>query len=242
MKYVMVNTGATKGALILHDSSRLAIEATAEINENKEVIEVLQGHPITSQVPDPYIKEFGPQSILCCPIINQSTVTGVVYLENKLQGSAFTPKRIEIIQSLMPTASVYIKNAKLTKTNCELTEALKDSSKAENAPKYKIDAPVQRAIDILQSLKARMVAQGDPTARQIDFIMTSLTSSDLFMDFEFDVFQLGELTNGQPLFYLSMHLLQYYGLIEHFNIDIDVAKEFFREVEHNYRSLSYHNR
>ncbi|KAJ3025966.1 UNVERIFIED_CONTAM: hypothetical protein HDU68_006406 [Siphonaria sp. JEL0065] len=369
MKYVMVNTGATKGALVLNDSSRLMIEAIAEFNENKEVIEVLQSHPVTSQVPgfrlplsviyyafrtrksivltdpsndpthggDVYIKEFNPQSMLCCPIINQSNVTGVVYLENKLQGAAFTPKRIEIIQSLMPTASVYIKNAKLTKTNTELTEALKDSGNASNAPKYKIDAPVQRAIDILQSLKGRMVAQGDPAVRQIDFIMMSLTSSDLFMssideindengrgidqdtknwiensllqkaskpskgsetdgdamfvvgnrrptivsalddnqsgtsllpisgsphlspklsiqnqeeiniflessmDFEFDVFRLGELTNGQPLYYLSMHLLQYYGLIEHFNIDIEVAKAFFREVESNYRDLSYHN-
>ncbi|KAI9345013.1 hypothetical protein BDR26DRAFT_1005825 [Obelidium mucronatum] len=368
MKYVMVNTGATKGALVLNDSSRLMIEAIAEFNDNKEVIEVLQSHPVTAQVPgfrlplsviyytfrtrksivltepsndpthggDAYIKEFMPQSILCCPIINQSSVTGVVYLENKLQGAAFTPKRIEIIQSLMPTASVYIKNAKLTKTNVELTEALKDSGNASNAPKYKIDAPVQRAIDILQSLKGRMVAQGDPAVRQIDFIMMSLTSSDLFMssideindengrgidqdtknwiensllqkaskpskgsevdgdamfvvgnrrptivsaldeggfssmlpssgsphlspkfsiqnqeeinvflessmDFEFDVFRLGELTNGQPLYYLSMHLLQYYGLIEHFNIDIDVAKTFFREVESNYRDLSYHN-
>ncbi|KAJ3229324.1 High affinity cAMP-specific 3',5'-cyclic phosphodiesterase 7A [Chytriomyces hyalinus] len=368
MRYVMVNTGATKGALVLNDTSRLMIEAIAEFSENQESIDVLQSHPITTQVHgyrlplsviyyafrtrkslvltdptndpthgnDTYIKEFRPQSILCCPIINQSTVTGVVYLENKLQGAAFTPKRIEIIQALMPTASVYIKNAKLTKTNTELTEALKDSGNAPNVPKYKIDAPVQRAIDVLQSLKSRMTAQGDPAVRQIDFIMMSLTSSDLFMssideindengrgidqdtknwiensllqksskpsrgpendgeamfvvgnrrptvvsvpeegsheslnvgsgsprilpralvqnneeinlflegfmDYDFDVFRLGELTNGQPLYYLSMHLLQYYGLIEHFNIDIEVAKTFFREVEANYRNLSYHN-
>ncbi|KAI8611413.1 hypothetical protein BC830DRAFT_1068825, partial [Chytriomyces sp. MP71] len=56
-----------------------------------------------------------------------------------------------------------------------------------------------------------------------------------------DVFRLGELTNGQPLCFLSMHLLQYYGLIEYFNIDVEVAKSFFREVEANYRNLSYHN-
>ncbi|KAJ3130617.1 cAMP-specific 3',5'-cyclic phosphodiesterase 4D [Physocladia obscura] len=367
MKYIMVNTGATKGALILNDTTNLMIEAIAEFNDSKENIDVLQSHPITNQVQgfrlplsviyytfrtsksivltepvsdathgsDVYMREFNPKSILCCPIINQSSVTGVVYLENKLQGTAFTPKRIEIIQSLMPTAAIYIKNAKLTKTNTELTAALQDSGKFQNAPKYKIDAPVQRAIDVLNTLKNRMNSQGDPAVRQIDFIMASLTSSDLFMssideindengrgidqdtknwiensllqktsksvkgqendgdekftignhkpaslnlndevaghpissfssigfaqnmfvqnqeeintfldtsrDFDFDVFKLGDLTNGQPLYYLSMHLLQYYGLIDHFNIDPDVARAFFQEVEANYRNLSYHN-
>ncbi|KAJ3348472.1 hypothetical protein HDU83_001294 [Entophlyctis luteolus] len=370
MKFVMVNTGATKGVLVLNDSFLgLVVEGMAELLDGKEVTNVLQSHPVTNQVngfrlplsmiyyayrtgksivlsdppndpthgTDAYVKEFSPKSMMCCPIINQSNVEGVVYLENNLQGATFTPKRIEFIQSLMPMAAMYIKNAKLTKTNTALTKALNESENASNAPKYKIDAPVQRALDVLLNLKSRMISQGDPAAKQIDFIMKSLTSSDLFMSsideindqhgrgidkdtknwiensllqkstespryselkksdamfvsangtngrrltvinvladestrhpsdimiststtvenqmeinaylenamsFDFDVFKLAELTDNQPLYHLSMHLLQYYGLIEHFNIDITVASSFFREVEANYRNLSYHN-
>ncbi|KAI9362045.1 hypothetical protein DFJ73DRAFT_620890 [Zopfochytrium polystomum] len=58
---------------------------------------------------------------------------------------------------------------------------------------------------------------------------------------DFDVFKLGEVTNGRPLYFLSMHLLRKYGLIEHFRMSENTCANFFRTVESSYRKLSYHN-
>ncbi|KAJ3416598.1 hypothetical protein HDV05_000880 [Chytridiales sp. JEL 0842] len=140
---------------------------------------------------DRYIKAKNPRSILCCPIVHYSSVTGIVYLENDLQPSTFTQDRVELIQSLMPSASISIENAKLTKTNTLLKTALTEKEKAAQekalaaskapGPKYNISAPIQRAIDVLRDIQSRLTAQGDPSARHIDFILNALTSSDLFV-------------------------------------------------------------
>ncbi|KAJ3270704.1 hypothetical protein HK104_004869, partial [Borealophlyctis nickersoniae] len=129
---------------------------------------------------DPYIREGQTRSILCCPIMVQSTVTGAVYLENDLQPAAFTPDRLELIQSVMASASIAIENAKLTKTNTELTAALRQTANNQSGgPRYNVDGPIKRTIDSLQAIKARL-PHGDAGITQIDVILKTLTSTDLF--------------------------------------------------------------
>ncbi|NER50844.1 MAG: GAF domain-containing protein [Symploca sp. SIO1A3] len=62
---------------------------------------------------DDYIQQYQPQSILCCPLVNQGNLSGIIYLENNLTTSAFTPDRLEIIKLLSSQAAISIENAKL---------------------------------------------------------------------------------------------------------------------------------
>ncbi|KAJ3142635.1 cAMP-specific 3',5'-cyclic phosphodiesterase 4D, partial [Irineochytrium annulatum] len=292
---------------------------------------------------DGYILKNRPCSVMCVPIIHHQTVTGVVYLENNLQTDAFNAGRIDLIQSLMPTASMSIENARLAKANTELVEALRGTANPVATRKYTIDAPIKRMIDILQGLKSNLSAKGDPTASKIDYILTTLTSNDIFassmddindqtgrgidretkmwiensllqkasktkplgrsesrehmmsaaatleasleeelyedrkneelaksrrrtrsiamlkfkspINFEeiqaymennvsslsFDVFKLGELTEGQPLFFLSLHLLEKFQLTTSLSIDEDKLRNFFKNVEKSYKPQPFHN-
>ena len=62
---------------------------------------------------DPYIRERQTRSILCLPLINQGKLNGVVYLENNLTRSAFTPARIALLKLLASQAAISLENATL---------------------------------------------------------------------------------------------------------------------------------
>jgi len=49
---------------------------------------------------DPYIQKNQPKSILCVPLINQSQIISIVYLENNLTAGVFTPERVELLKVL----------------------------------------------------------------------------------------------------------------------------------------------
>jgi signal transduction histidine kinase len=62
---------------------------------------------------DHYITENKPKSILCMPLINQTYITGVLYLENNLMTGAFTPDRLEMLNLLSAQIAISIENARL---------------------------------------------------------------------------------------------------------------------------------
>ena len=151
MDIVMENAGASKSILLLQESS-LVIAASAVTSGNKTVLPYV---PIAeySDIPtsiinyvfsthstvildraalegmftkDPYVIEHRSKSILCCPIIYQNQLQGIIYLENSLVEAAFTPKRSEILQVLLFQISISIENARLYK-NLENHASVKES-------------------------------------------------------------------------------------------------------------------
>jgi predicted ATPase/class 3 adenylate cyclase/GAF domain-containing protein/tRNA A-37 threonylcarbamoyl transferase component Bud32 len=140
MKILIENAGAQKGYLILMNQGKLLIEAAGRIDS--EQITVLQSIPLENYhnisqsivnyvartqesvvldnatqegkfTNDVYIKANNPKSILCVPLINQSQLVSIVYLENNLTNRAFTPERLQVLQLLSGQAAISIKNAKL---------------------------------------------------------------------------------------------------------------------------------
>lgn len=73
---------------------------------------------------DPYILNGNSKSIFCTAIIYQGKLTGVLYLENNLIGSAFTEDRIAIIQLLSSQAAISLDNAKLYQEVVDLNQNL----------------------------------------------------------------------------------------------------------------------
>jgi PAS domain S-box-containing protein len=65
---------------------------------------------------DPYFsapRQARRKSVLCLPILRQSTLIGLLYLENNLATHAFTPGRIRVLELLASQAAISLENAQL---------------------------------------------------------------------------------------------------------------------------------
>lgn len=142
MQILIENAGAQTGCLLLENLGVWTIEAACELNEGKQVCatQVLRSIPITNRLPesiiqyvirthksvilndatregnfinDPYIQQNQTQSLLCLPLLNQSKLVGVLYLENQLAAGAFTPNCSQVLNLLSTQAAIAIENAKL---------------------------------------------------------------------------------------------------------------------------------
>ena len=53
------------------------------------------------------------RSILCLPLINQTRLIGVLYLENNLAPRVFAPARIAVLKLLASQAAIALENTRL---------------------------------------------------------------------------------------------------------------------------------
>ncbi|WP_414718643.1 trifunctional serine/threonine-protein kinase/ATP-binding protein/sensor histidine kinase [Trinickia sp.] len=62
---------------------------------------------------DPYIRQRRARSILCLPLLAQTKLIGVLYLENSLAPRVFYPTRIAVLKLLASQAAIALENARL---------------------------------------------------------------------------------------------------------------------------------
>ena len=62
---------------------------------------------------DQYVRESLPISVLCLPLLNQGSLTGILYIENNLASSVFTPNRLAILELIGSQAAISLENARL---------------------------------------------------------------------------------------------------------------------------------
>ncbi len=154
MQVVIENAGAQKGVLILQKEGCLGIEVVAlsspaevkvlhsvpiessteipvsAINYIQRTGETLVFDDATSQTTfaaDPYISQYLTKSLLCTPIIHQSKLIGILYLENNLMTGAFTSNRIEILRLLCAQAAISLENAHLYQKSQQYAQQLEQS-------------------------------------------------------------------------------------------------------------------
>ncbi|HAT12235.1 MAG TPA: serine/threonine protein kinase, partial [Microcoleaceae bacterium UBA11344] len=154
IKIILENAAAQKVVLLLIESDRLCIEAVGNSTDTQATVlqsmpfENSQDLPVSvinyvfrSQKPlvlqdatvaelfnaDEYIREFQIKSILCLPIIYQSNLQGIIYLENKLAAGAFTTDRVEVLKVLVSQVAIAIENARLYAREQEKSQQLEKS-------------------------------------------------------------------------------------------------------------------
>src|SRR6202789_2121654 len=74
------------------------------------------GRPGLHPLPRPtarYLRRKHPRSVLCVPIVKQSKLVGVLYLENNLTPRAFTSDRAAVLELLAAQAAISLENAGL---------------------------------------------------------------------------------------------------------------------------------
>jgi len=73
---------------------------------------------------DPVVQQRKLQSVLCIPLVKQSTVVGLIYLEHNAMAGAFTDDLVEIGQVLAAQAVISLENSTLLEELQQLTGAL----------------------------------------------------------------------------------------------------------------------
>lgn len=65
---------------------------------------------------------------------------------------------------------------------------------------------------------------------------------DKYQQWDFNIFDLAEATNGQPLVFLAMAIFEKHNFMAHWNIDPIVMRNFFTAIEAGYdKTIPYHN-
>jgi PAS domain S-box-containing protein len=140
VRIAVEHAGAERGLLVLFsgDEPRIAAEATTgrglvdvtlrgtvasptalpesllhyviRTRETVIIDDALAKNPFSA---DEYICQKHVRSILCLPMVKQSNLTGVLYLENNLASHVFTPGRISVLELLASQAAISLENARL---------------------------------------------------------------------------------------------------------------------------------
>jgi PAS domain S-box-containing protein len=154
MRTAIEHAGAERGLLILSRGVEQRIEAEAVTSGDAIIVRLRDAVMAEAEMPesvvhyvvrtqesvilddaliqnqfstDEYIRQGHARSVLCLPLIKQTKLTGVLYLENKLAPHVFTPKRIAVLKLLASEAAICLENTRLYHDLEEREEALRRS-------------------------------------------------------------------------------------------------------------------
>jgi HPt (histidine-containing phosphotransfer) domain-containing protein len=136
---LLENAGATRGVLLLAERGEFVIRAALRVQSEQVVVEQNEldlSHALASSVvrycartldsvvldnaardnrfaQDPFVEQRKAKSIACVPLVHQSQLVGLLYLENDTATGAFHAARVERLEFLAGHAAVSLQNARL---------------------------------------------------------------------------------------------------------------------------------
>lgn len=140
MRTAIEHAGAQRGLLILPRGDAYQIEAEVTTGANEVKVDLRQASVTAADLPetvfryalrtresvllhdafghspfsaDDYVRRHHARSVLCLPILKQTRLLGMLYLENNLTLHAFTPARMAVLKLLASEAASSMENARL---------------------------------------------------------------------------------------------------------------------------------
>ena len=140
MTIAVEHAGAERGLLILPVGEALRIAAEARTSRESVTVRFRQVPATSAELPesilryvvrskrsiilddaltpnqfspDDYIHRKRPRSVLCLPLVKQTQLIGVLYLENELTPHIFTSARFAVLNLLASQAAISLENARL---------------------------------------------------------------------------------------------------------------------------------
>ena len=159
MRTAIEHAGAERGLLILPRGDEHRIEAEVTTRGNDMTVDLRHASVTAADLPesvfryalrtkgtvllqdasgqgpfstDDYIRKHRARSVLCLPILKQSRLLGMLYLENNLAPHVFTPARMAILRLLASEAAISMENARL----------YRDLAERENRIRRLVDANI----------------------------------------------------------------------------------------------------
>ncbi|MBD2412121.1 histidine kinase [Nostoc calcicola FACHB-389] len=113
--------------LPVEDSQDIPLKLIYKVKHNRQTVVLVNATADPTLANDPYIVRQQPKSILCCPILHQGKLMGILYLENSLATGAFTSDRVELLNLLCAQAAISLENARLYELSQKYAQQLEQS-------------------------------------------------------------------------------------------------------------------
>ncbi|MBD2412760.1 serine/threonine protein kinase [Nostoc calcicola FACHB-389] len=219
MKIVMENAGAQTSCFLLEKNGQMVIEAFVGVNKNEIFLETSSSLDNSLYVPisilnyvmitkesvvigdassegkftsDPYIIQNKCKSVLCTPIIHQSKLIGILYLQNNLTTNAFTTERLEVVKILASQAAISIENAKLYTNLSKLNDNLQHANQQLENYSKNLELKVEERTQELHEKNVCLEEQ----AQKLEFTLKQLQATQLQMIQREKMSGLGQLVAG----------------------------------------------
>jgi PAS domain S-box-containing protein len=192
MTVALENAGADRGLLILPCNDDYEIAAVAEVRGGEIVLrhEAGEGSVAPDSIvryairthksvilddagkagpfsADDYIVRQRPRSIFCLPLVRQTAVAGVLYLENTLASHVFTPDRTALLSLLASQLAISLENTRL----------YSDLQAREAKIRRLVDANVIGIV--ITDVEGQMVEANDAFLEMIGYDRAALVSGNL---------------------------------------------------------------
>ncbi len=107
-------------------------------------------------IEDRYVRETRVKSVLCLPIVRQSKLIGILYLENILMSGAFAQDRVELLRLISSQAAISLDNARLyqqlTTLNRDLERRVEERTLELRAARDAAESATRAKSDFLASM------------------------------------------------------------------------------------------
>jgi PAS domain S-box-containing protein len=193
MRLGVSHAGAERGLLILPRGDSYQIEAEAWTAADGVLVTLKQANVSRDDLPesafqyvlrtrervllddaavenpfdDPYWLEHRARSVLCLPLLKQTRLVGVLYLENNLSSGVFTSARLAVLELLASQAAISLENSRLHGQLCER------------------EARVRRLVDanvvgiVIASVDGRVIEANDAFLRIVGYDRDDLAAGNL---------------------------------------------------------------
>ncbi|MGV0108459.1 AAA family ATPase [Nostoc sp. DSM 114160] len=111
----------------IEESQDIPLKLIYKVKHNRQTVVLVDATADPTLANDPYIVRQQPKSILCSPILHQSKLMGILYLENNLAMGAFTSDRVELLNLICAQAAISLENARLYERSLEYAQQLERS-------------------------------------------------------------------------------------------------------------------
>jgi len=140
LRTAIEHAGAERGLLLLPRGTELLVRGEAETRVSSVTVRLCETPVSATELPesvvryaartqervilddasaqsafsaDEYIREQRPRSVMCLPLLKQGALVALLYLENKLASSVFTPARVGVLGVLASQAAISLENSRL---------------------------------------------------------------------------------------------------------------------------------
>lgn len=103
----------TPQAIDLEESDAICVPVVRYVARSRESIVLDDASRSGLFINDPYVIRNSIKSVLSTPLLNRGKMSGILYLENNLSSSTFTPDRIAMLDLLAGQAAIALDNAAL---------------------------------------------------------------------------------------------------------------------------------